>query len=153
MTAFVLDTSYLLEFYGVPGFSEASFRTRVRERIKAAVRRGDTLHVPFAVVFETANHIADANDWTLAKRLRDDLRDSAANGIPWVVRTAGDDTLLRVADLLELCERLHVEFAAQGIGLSDAAVIEHADRIKRRYVTGHMKARELCPSPGDGRLA
>jgi predicted nucleic acid-binding protein len=136
--AFVLDTSYLLEIYRVPGRSNvASFRaiqTRLRRAIKAEAR----LYVPFPVIFELANHIAHVADGglriSLAKRLSEDIRKSAQERIPWIISPAPNQSvLLELSDLLGWIEDFERHYAAQGLGLSDLAVTKHADSLAARH--------------------
>lgn len=133
----VIDTSYLVEIYRVPGrFHEAAHAEIVR-RLAIELDRGTRCYVPVAVIFELANHVAHvksgASRRALAKRLADDVRASIDQGVPWIVVPTEDRAILmETAHLLELVDEFATALADQAIGLSDAAVITEARRLKKR---------------------
>jgi len=137
ITALVVDTSYLLELYRVPGKHEPAFSERVRERFRGAIDASHRLFVPFAVVFEVANHIARVRDWPsrrgLAEQLARVVRASVEEGTPWVMTPANEDILTALTALLALLDRYADEWVRHGIGLSDAAILELARRLKAKY--------------------
>lgn len=139
LSVFVVDTSYLLELYKVPGFSNDADSATVRRRFKEASRANSRFYVPFPVIFELANHIAHIRDGTarqrLADRLFDDMVSSHQNMMPWVVVPA-----IPVDELLRFAEAFKSEFARQSVGLTDVVLVEEARRLKReRY--GHRNER------------
>jgi len=114
------------------------------------------------VVFELANHIAQVRDWParrgLAERLARVVRNSVELGTPWVVTPASEDILTDLTGLLSLLDRYAGELVMHGIGLSDAAILEQARRLKAKYnqpgdrvhiwtKDQALKAREPDPEP------
>ena len=136
-TALVIDTSYLLELLKVPGHFDPVFSDEVKQRFSQSVTAGHRLYVPFAIVFELANHIALVRDGGSRKRLADKLaatvRTCIENATPWIITPASEDILYDLSELLRLCDVYAQELAIQGIGLSDTSIIEEARRLKRKY--------------------
>lgn len=59
---YVIDTSYLLELYAVPGHSTQEAVDEIRSRFTDAVRQGARLYVTVPSIYELANHIAHISD-------------------------------------------------------------------------------------------
>jgi predicted nucleic acid-binding protein len=137
VTALVIDTSYLLELLKVPDRFEPSFAEHVKERLRDAIASKHRLYVPFAVVFELANHIAHVRDGGSRKRLADFLANTVRSSIetanPWIITPASEEILQDLSELLRLCDVYAQEMAPQGIGLSDTAIIEESRRLKGKY--------------------
>ena len=137
VTALVVDTSYLLELLKVPDRFEPTVSAGVKQRFSAAIAADHRLYVPFAVVFELANHIALVRDGSARKRLADKLattvRSCIENDTPWIITPASENILYDLSELLRLCDVYAQELAVQGIGLSDTSIIEEARRLKRKY--------------------
>jgi rRNA-processing protein FCF1 len=136
--AYVLDTSYLLEIYQVPGHSDEASIHAIRQKLRQAIEADARLYVPYPVIFELANHIAHVADGgrriSLARKLADDIRNSAQEGNPWIIVPAPDQSvLLELSGLLEWMDEFESDYAAQGLGLSDLAVTKQADALSRRY--------------------
>lgn len=136
MTAvFVIDTSYLLELFAVPGSSDPQAVEEVKRRYEDAVERNARLFVPLPCLFELANHIADIPQAEHRHRLANHLSrqvDAAAEGDgEWIILPLGGAEHYRT-----LCRRFARDFAAQGIGLTDTCVIEEARRLKRERYGG-----------------
>jgi hypothetical protein len=136
-TALVIDTSYLLELLKVPGHFDPDFAGHVKERFSQSVEANHRLYVPFAVVFELGDHIAQIRDGSVRKRLADFLaatvRSCIDSATPWIITPASKDILYDLSELLRLCDVYAQELAIQGIGLSDTSVIEEARRLKQKY--------------------
>ena len=136
-TALVIDTSYLLELLRVPGHFDPDFSGHVKQRFSQSVAANHRLYVPFAVVFELADHIAHVRDGSARKRLADFLaatvRSCIESATPWIITPASKDILYDLSELLRLCDVYAQELAIQGIGLSDTSVIEEARRLKQKY--------------------
>jgi hypothetical protein len=159
--AYVLDTSYLVEIYRVPGHSKRENFRAIETRLRQAIEAGARLYAPFPAIFELANHIAHVADGrrriSLAKQLSGDIRDSAQEGIPWIIVPWPDENvLLEISGLLEWIEDFEIEYAAQKLGLTDLAVTKHAESLTRRrpelsihiWTTDRsLKAREPHPEP------
>ena len=78
----VLDTSWLLELYKVPGHYSESRTAEVLAETNSVVENGCMLWVTVPALFEVANHISRVGDASvrrrLVKRLHKDLKDSDA---------------------------------------------------------------------------
>ena len=80
----ILDTSYLLELYQVPGCCKQSRFHTVRMQIGDIINAGGELFVTVPVLFEVANHIIHVRDGrhrrSLSEKFRDDVRQSLDQG-------------------------------------------------------------------------
>lgn len=133
---YVIDTSYLLELFDVPGCSTQKAREEIKIRIAAAAQSGARLYVTVPCIYELANHIADVSDGnvrrSLAERLRDDVLSSLDSNpsTPWTIIPSQQ---------LDAFKNLIVSFVdnhviQKGVGLSDSTLIDEAHRLKRdRY--------------------
>jgi len=129
---FVIDTSYLLELFNVPGFSQDSAVKEVRERYKLAIKNNSLLFAPLPCVFELANHIADVRDGNsrrkLGQKLFETIESSVNENIPWNITPSTG---------IELLPGLFKEFAetyvAQSISLTDTSIIHEAQRLKKKF--------------------
>ncbi|MBU2549979.1 MAG: hypothetical protein KKB20_16325, partial [Proteobacteria bacterium] len=84
---YVIDTSYLLELFRVPGHSNDIAVGLVRKKYEAAIERGDRLFVPLPCIFELGNRIAHVGDGRrrkkLAKYLFETVQSSVDRAMPW----------------------------------------------------------------------
>jgi len=137
VTALVIDTSYLNELFKVPGKFNPTRAEQVKRRFRDAISAGHRLYVPFAAVFELANHIAHVRDGDSRKKLADKLADTVRSSVeisnPWVITPDAKNILYDLSELLRLCDVYAQEMAPQSIGLSDTAMIEEARRLKQKY--------------------
>lgn len=123
----VLDTSWLLELYQVPGDSKPERHRPVLEQAKQAAQGRMMVTVP--VLFEVANHIVRVRNGNqrrkLIERYRKDVVDSLEQEIPWtVVRALQDDgILLRTQDLVDLAGRFATS-SSVGYSLADISIID-----------------------------
>jgi predicted nucleic acid-binding protein len=129
--ALVIDTSYLLELYEVPSFSDPRHHAEVRGRFLRAADAGSRLYLPFPVIFEVANHIVDGRDDgarnALARRFVDDMIRSFERTEPFFITPAVSE-----ASLKALLQVFSSELSSQRVGLTDA-IIEEARQLKRKY--------------------
>lgn len=135
--AFVLDTSWLLELYQVPGDSKAQRHETVLAQAESAALEG-RLYVTVPVLFEVANHIVHVRNGhhrrQLILKFRDAVRGSLRDETPWtVVGPLQDGILLRPQDLAKLADRFAAE-AAIGYSLADISVIDPTRRLQGRQV-------------------
>ena len=131
---YVIDTSYLLELFDVPGCSTQKAREEIKIRIAAAAQSGARLYVTVPCIYELANHIADVLDGnkrrSLAEQVRDTVLSSLDDGTPWTIIPS---------QKLDIFKNLIVSFVdnpviQKGVGLSDSTLIDEAHRLKRdRY--------------------
>ncbi len=156
---YVIDTSYLLELYRVEGDYEEQAHLKIKERFQS--ESSSQFFVPVAVLFELANHIADAHrknfcsSQRIAKELQRKVQESLARPSlvtsptrvpqptqpddqeklpPWIITyAAGCSTLEGLMDALSSCvSRFSEEFAANQLGLTDTAVVLEAQRLRQQ---------------------
>jgi hypothetical protein len=125
---YVIDTSWLLEFYVVPGHHTENRSGRVQENFEIAVKSKSTFILPLAVIFEYCNHIAQIGTGSLRKKHAVDfwthIQMSRENAVPYLI--------LPAADLPEIdvdVEKFASTYAVQGIGLVDIQV----ERIAKEW--------------------
>jgi hypothetical protein len=133
---YIVDTSYLLEVYAVPGFSAGQAVEEVRKRFESATREGSRLFVPTGCLFELCNHVADVRDGKtrsrLARKIADDVDASLSeHHFPWRIAPVDAHRELRLQ-----IRRFAKEYVVQRIGLTDTQVVEVAASQKRRYGRG-----------------
>lgn len=138
----ILDASWLLELYQVPGDSKKARHKGVLLQAEAAARGRMLVTVP--VLFEVANHIVHVRNGhhrrRLIKQYTEHLNTSLKNAIPWtVVRPSRDDILLRTEDLIELANRF-VEASGTGYSLADISIVDLARRLQKRKQTVQILA-------------
>lgn len=130
----ILDTSWLLELYQVPGYFEAPRTPQVREETAEVIEAGCELFVTVPVLFELASHITHVRDGrrrrTLGNRLRDDIGSSVDRRRPWTVATVGRDILLRSEDVIRLAERF-LEEAGPNYSFANISIIDLAAKLRR----------------------
>jgi hypothetical protein len=145
----VIDTSYLLDLYGIPGSSKSNkvdqeAQDEITQRLEDAIHNKDLLFVPFPCIFEVGNHIAKAyqkDQRKLADMFSTLIESSVKEGVPWVITPTKDDIkfLLDNKFLLKLFETFATEYAGkniqkrESIGLTDAFIIAEANRLKDKF--------------------
>lgn len=134
----VLDTSYLLELYEVTQYHEPDFVRRLKARMKDAIRANCRFYIPFPVLFEWANHIADVKDgscrWSHAQKLHEEVAACLVRSKPappWQIFGADANALVRFdAHLHSLLKDFASHYASQQLGLVDMAIMEAARSLK-----------------------
>ena len=131
---YVIDTSYLLELYAVPGHSTQEAVDEIRSRFKDAVKQNARLYVTVPSIYELANHIAGVSNgnarWSLAEGLQDDILSSLDKAVPWTIIPSQELSALK-----ELIASFVDKHVLEGIGLSDSTLIDEAHRLKKRTTT------------------
>jgi hypothetical protein len=137
----VLDTSYLLEFFQVPGESQAQAYAPVEARIKEALENKDQMFLPLPVLFELGNHITDIKNFelrkTLAKKLFDLVKSSIENEVPFTITPLVGE-IESIQELLTALQKVGEEFQqlqanAKRLGLTDTVVVMEAQRLKSKF--------------------
>lgn len=127
---FVVDTSYLLELYSVPGFSDRTFFTRLRERM--ADLTAARFRVPAGCLYKFCDHISDVTDGNrrhqLAQRIATDVESSIEHARPWVISPSKG-----LDELAGFIRAFASDPTRQVVGLTNSDVIEVANRLKREY--------------------
>ncbi|MYB98636.1 MAG: hypothetical protein F4X60_08780 [Gemmatimonadetes bacterium] len=127
---FVVDTSYLLEPYSVPGFSDRTFSTRLRERMAGLA--GARFHVPAGCLYKFCDHISDVTDGNrrrhLAHRIATDVESSIARARPWLISPSKG-----LGELAGFIRAFASDPTRHAVGLTNSDVIEVANALKRKY--------------------
>ena len=130
----ILDTSWLLELYRVPGYFDESRTTHVRTETARLIDAESELFVTVPVLFELASHITHVRNGrrrrSLGKRLRDDIASSIDHEIPWTIATVGQDILMRSPDVVRLAERF-LESSGPNYSFADISIIDLAAKLRR----------------------
>lgn len=134
----VIDTSYLLELYKVPGCSDPKHTKPIMDLFNRAIAKQHSLFVPFPVIFEVANHIAHVKDGearkTLAQRFVEHVNSNIESPAFFTITALVGDKILHDLDkLFALCEKYRDEFVHRGIGLTDTTIITEAQRLKDKH--------------------
>ena len=132
IAVYVIDTSYLLELFNIPGFSNFSSVDIIREKFKAAIQSKSRLYVPIPCIFELADQVAKVRDGRkrieLAKKLSCTVLSSIKESIPWNLIPLFDfDT---ITDLFKSYTKKYI---IQSLGLTDTTVVNEANRLKKKY--------------------
>ena len=132
-TAVVIDTSWLVELYRVPGHCHQSRSSAVRAELGDVIEKGQRAWVPVPVLFELANHIAHVKDGNIRRdlsgRLASDIRQSIEHETPWLIPSVGRGTLLRTKELVHLADRF-LRDSGPGYSLADISVIDLAEALR-----------------------
>ena len=140
--ATILDTSWLLELYQVPGDSKPQRHEPVLRQAEEAVP--SRIYVTVSVLFEVANHIVHVRNGHHRRRLimkfREHLGTSLRNAAPWtVVRGPQNDVLLSVQNLIKLADRF-AEQSSAGYSLADISIIDLAKTLQKRRLNVRILA-------------
>lgn len=132
--AAILDTSWLLELYRVPGDFDASRTLSVRTETTDLIDARCELFVTVPVLFEVASHITRVRHGrrrrNLGERLRDDIASSIDYESPWTIVTVGSDILLRSQDVIRLAERF-LESSGPNYSFADISIIDLARELRQ----------------------
>ena len=134
--AAILDTSWLLELYKVPGDSNPQRFEGVREQ--AVVAAQGRMYATVPVLFEVANHIVHVRNGhrrrQLITRFGKEVSTSLGDEAPWTVaRALQNDILLRSRDFIALADRF-AEESSTGYSLADISIIDLAQRLRKRQL-------------------
>ena len=131
----VLDTSWLLELYKVPGHYSESRTAEVLAETNSVVENGCMLWVTVPALFEVANHISRVGDASvrrrLVKRLHKDLKDSDAKEVPWTIHTVDKGIVFRSADIVSLADRFQ-QMSGPKYSFADLSIIDLVENLRKR---------------------
>ncbi|NOQ34427.1 MAG: hypothetical protein GQ569_00845 [Methylococcaceae bacterium] len=143
ITHIVVDTSYWLEFFQVPSrWSEVNFK-EIRNKFQSAIKNKHRLYIPIPVLFELANHIAHVENGYKREQLTHKFSETVKRGIDIkepiinIIPCSAFSVANELNQNLEyFVNRFESEFAQQGLGFTDSAIILEAENIKndRNYV-------------------
>ncbi len=131
-TIYVVDTSYLVELYGVPKHSSAKAKATVRAKFAGAIDSDARVFVPFSCIIELGNAIAWIKDGgvrsSLAECLKNDVINSIQSSIPWTITPPSTlNSFERIMN--SWCD----QYVVQNVGVSDTFVIEEATRLRNKH--------------------
>jgi len=131
---YVIDTSYLVELFRIPGFSQESAVKKVRKRYSIAIENASRLYVPLPCIFELGDHIAKVDNGNSRRKAGkvfcDTITSSVERNIPWIITPSTEIELLP-----RFCEIFLENCVKQCIGLTDTFTIQEAHRLKKKYVS------------------
>ena len=135
---YVIDTSYLLHLYHVPGCSSTNEHNEVFRRVKNAEDTpSQRVYIPLPVLYEFANHIADVNNGAhrqnLANIFTQWVNDIIAGHDTYIIPLSREDTLLTLSNFMDQCSQYATDLAQEKLGLSDTSIISAAERLKAKY--------------------
>lgn len=150
-SVYVVDTSYLVEFYRVDGHYNADSHQQIWQRFEDAKVQKNRIYVPVPVIFELANHIAHIdngdNRLKLARQFAADVQSSLANGSPFNLVPCKD--FQSVEALANHLGQFASEYATRGLGLTDTSVYLQAKQLyddyqKFKHFAVHIWTRDLA---------
>jgi hypothetical protein len=126
---FLIDTSYLVELFKVPGCSTPQARFEIEQRYNQALADKNELVVPLPCIFELSNHIAQVSNGyyrrEVARVLWEIIENSVREEEPWTITPA-----MGIETLPVLFEEFVNNYVSQQIGLVDTFIIQEAWRLK-----------------------
>ncbi len=130
----ILDTSWLLEFYRVPGHSREDRHAEVTAQ--ASDDSLDDLFLTVPVIFEFANHLVRVASGNRRRQLIEkydaQLTESLNDEVPWtVVADSGDGVLLRAETLIEMAKHF-VQHSGRSHSLADISIIDLATDLQEQ---------------------
>ena len=132
IAVYVIDTSYLLELFQVPTFSDSVSISEVKNRFDNAIRTKSRLYVPLPCIFEFAKHIAGVNDGSVRNRIAryfcETVKSSVEKGGPWIIIPS-----INIEKLPQFCDNYIKQYVSQKFSLTDTFIITEARRIKKEY--------------------
>lgn len=133
----ILDTSWLLELYRVPGDSKQSRALDAQRKTAGIVSVGCELFVTVPVLFEVASHITRVcgkRRRNLRKRLLGDIEKSFALERPWTIVGVDGNVLLRSEDLIQLAKSFLENFGPN-YSFANISIIDLATELRKRKRT------------------
>ena len=132
--AAILDTSWLLELYRVPGCFNESRTDGVQAETAEVAEAGYELFVTVPVLFETASHITRVPDGRrrriLSKKLLEDITGSIDRESPWTIARIRSNILLRSEDLIRLADRF-LKGSGPNYSFADISIIDLAEELRQ----------------------
>ncbi|MCY1280901.1 hypothetical protein D9M68_464000 [compost metagenome] len=134
----ILDTSFLLELFNVPGDSTPERHDSARELFQQAIIEGYDVYCPLSVLYELANHIVDIKNSAKRREIAELFQDTVLSA--WEERTpfsiipseCVSGEYHDLSALPQLCHEYR-ENISQGLGLTDCTIIDVARKIKENY--------------------
>ena len=141
----VVDTGYLLELFEVPKHCKEENTIAIKAKFKTANEQKHRLYIPVPVLFELANHIAHVDDGNVRRQLVTKFSETVKQGINSestflnIIPCATFAIISELRNSLEaFVQRFAAEFAQQGLGFTDAAVLLEAQSLKNKNTLVHI---------------
>lgn len=156
LTYIVVDTSYWVELFKVPGHCKEENYQEIKQRFDVVLKGTARLYLSIPVLFELANHIAHVSNGAQRRELTKkfsitvkkgtDIEDPSFNMLPYKAFSLADEL---VPNLLALVDHFESELSPQGLGFTDSSIILEAKSLKTEINKVHiwtldkaLKARE-----------
>ncbi|MDQ7091858.1 MAG: hypothetical protein Q9M50_14675 [Methylococcales bacterium] len=139
---FVIDTSYLLELFKVGKDWDEDAHTKIKEKFSEEQQAGSQFYFPIPVLFEFANHIADAkNRSTVIKNFNGLIEQCLDDELPFFITPCSnaDSVSDFIKDLCRVINRFSDEFVQQQLGLTDVSIITECEHLKKQYKVSNCK--------------
>jgi predicted nucleic acid-binding protein len=145
ITYIVVDTGYLVELFRIPKHFTEENANEIKRRLNLAIKDKYRLYIPTPVVFELANHIAHVDDGNMRREL--------VNKFSKIINDCIDDkvTLFNIVpfdnsavvkelsnNLKDFVQKFADDFAKQGLGFTDSAVLLEAQSLKTKHNKVHI---------------
>lgn len=144
-TFLVIDTSYLLELFAVPGNTQLQAAKAVQAKFAQAFNSNAQLFVPLPVLFELANHIADVKDGGARRKKALELVDAVnawlAGEVPITIVSSMDDsrTVGDFCAALTALTKQYEKLVPSQHGLTDTAVVMEAQRLREKHKDNRLQ--------------
>ena len=134
----ILDTSWLLELYQVPGYHKKTRLRKVRGKIGRIIDAGGELFITVPVLFEVASHITHVRNGhrrrALAGKLQKDIKNSLDRESPWTIVATSKSILLRSEDVIRLADRF-LQVSGENYSFANISIIDLAATLRERNRT------------------
>jgi len=132
---YVVDTSYLVEYYKVDGHYKQDSHLKILEKFEIAFQNENEIYIPVPVIFELANHIAHVkngdNRQKLAQRFVRDIENSLTKDSPFNLVPCED--FQSIEELTKHLIEFSSHYAKQGLGLTDTSVYLQANQVRESH--------------------
>ncbi len=139
---FVIDTSYLLELFKVGQDWEEEAHTRITQKFAEEQESGSSFYFPIPVLFEFANHIADAkNRLIVIKNFNNLIEQCLDEDLSFFITPCSNADSISdfIKDLCLVIDRFSDEFVQQQLGLTDVSIITECERLKKQHQLSNCK--------------
>jgi len=139
---FVIDTSYLLELFKVGKDWEKKAHARIKQKFAEEQKAGSQFYFPIPVLFEFANHIADAKNRSIViKNFNGLIEQCLDDDLPFFITPCSNAESVSdfIKDLCLVINRFSSEFVQQQLGLTDVSIITEYERLKKQHKLSNCK--------------
>lgn len=140
----LLDTSFLLELFGVPLDSVPEKHESALRLFQSAIEGKYNIYCTLGVLYEVANHVVDIKNAELQRKIAGAFKDMVVmawtENVPFTVipSSGAEEVLAQFASLPELCIK-YSETLRQRLSLVDCTIAEAAAKLKANYIERERK--------------